>query len=60
MKQKIQFGIEILLVIVAITVAIYNFGSEREIVYLASIVAVYGTVAIFIKDIYKLKHKKED
>ena len=36
MKQKIRFGIEVLLVIVAIVVAIYNFGTERQIAYLAS------------------------
>ena len=57
MKQKIRFGIEVLLVIAAIAVAIYNFGSERQIAYLASIVAVCGTVAILIKDICKAKKK---
>lgn len=55
MKQKIRFGIEVLLVVAAITVAIYNFGTERQITYLASIVAVCGTVAILIKDICKAK-----
>ncbi len=57
MKQKIRFGIEVLFVIVAIAVAIYNFGTERQIAYLASIVAVCGTVAILVKDIYKAKKK---
>jgi len=57
MKQKIRFGIEVLLVIAAIAVAIYNFGLERQIAYLASIVAVCGTVAILVKDIYKAKKK---
>ena len=57
MKQKIRFGIEVLLVIAAIAVAIYNFGSERQIAYLASIVAVCGTVVILVKDIYKAKRK---
>ena len=51
---------EVLLVVIAIAVAIYNFGTKREIAYFTSIVAVCGTVAIFIKDTYKLKHKKED
>ena len=57
MKQKIRFAIEILLVIAAIVVAIYNFGSERQIAYLASIVAVCGTVVILVKDLYKAKRK---
>ena len=57
MKQKIRFVIEILLVIAAIVGAIYNFGSERQIAYLASIVAVCGTVVILVKDIYKAKRK---
>ena len=60
MKQKIWFGMEVLLVVIAIAVAIYNFGIKREIAYFTSIVSVCGTVAIFIKDTYKLKHKKED
>lgn len=57
MKQKIRFGIEVLLIVAAVVVAIYNFGTERQIAYLASIVAVCGTVAILIKDIYKAKKK---
>ena len=57
MKQKIRFGIEVLLIVAAVVVAIYNFGTERQIAYLASIVAVCGTVAILIKDIYKIKKK---
>ena len=57
MKQKIRFGIEVLLVIAAIVVAIYNFGSGRQITYWASIGAVCGTVGIWVKDIYKEKRK---
>ena len=57
MKEKIRFGFEVLLVIAAIVIAIYNFGSGRQIAYLASIVAVCGTVAILIKDICKAKKK---
>ena len=58
MKQKIRFGIEVLLVLAAIVVAIYNFGTERQIAYFASIVAVCGTIAILVKDIYKAKKSK--
>ena len=57
MKQKIRFGIEVLLTLAASVVAIYNFSSERQIAYLASIVAVCGIVAILAKDIYKVKKK---
>lgn len=57
MKQRIRFGFEVLLVIAAIAVAIYNFGTEREVTYLASIVAVCGAVAILVKEICKAKKK---
>lgn len=57
MKQKIRFVIEVLLVLAAITITIYNFGTERQIAYFASIVAVCGTLAILVKDIYKTKKK---
>ena len=57
MKAKIRFGIEILLVIAAVAVLIYNFSAEKRIVYLSSIVAVCGTIAILARDIYKAKKK---
>ena len=57
MKQKIRFGIEVLLVVAAIAVTVYNFSTERQIVYCSSIIAVCGTVAILVKDIYKAKKK---
>ena len=57
MKLKIRLGIEALLVVAAIVVAIYNFSIGINITYFASIVAVLGTVAIVIKDIYKVKKK---
>lgn len=58
MNQKIRFRIEVLLVVAAIIVAIYNLGTERQIAYFASIVAVCGTVVILVKDIYKAKKNK--
>ena len=57
MKLKIRLGIEALLVVAAIVVVIYNFSIGRNITYFASIVAVLGTVAIVIKDIYNVKKK---
>ena len=55
MKLKHKIVIEILLVIAAIAVFIYNFSMQREIAYIASIVAVCGTIAFLIKDIVKLR-----
>ena len=42
MKLKHKIVIEILLVMAAIAVFIYNFSMQREIAYIASIVAVCG------------------
>ena len=58
MKLKHIIVIEILLVIAAIAVFIYNFSMQREIAYIASIVAVCGTIAFLIKDIAKLRKNK--
>ena len=58
MKLKCKIVIEILLVIAAIAVFIYNFSMQREIVYISSIVAVCGTIAILVKDIVKLRKNK--
>ena len=53
LKHRIVF--EILLVIAAIAVFIYNFSMQREIAYIASIVAVCGTITFLVRDIVKLK-----
>ena len=58
MKVKYRIVIEILLVIVAIAVFIYNFSMQREIVYISSVVAVCGTIAILVRDLAKLKRNK--
>lgn len=58
MKLKHRIVFEILLVIAAIAVFVYNFSMQREIVYIASVVAVCGTIAFLIKDIIKLKRDK--
>ena len=58
MKLKHKIVIEILLVMAAIAVFIYNFSMQREIAYIASIVAVCGTLAFLIKDLVKLKKNK--
>ncbi len=58
MKLKHKIVIEILLVIAAITVFIYSFSMQREIAYIASIVAVCGTISFLIKDIVKFRKNK--
>ena len=58
MKQKIRFGIEALLIVAAVVITIYNFMTERQTTYFASVIAVCGTVAILVKEIYK--NKKEE
>lgn len=54
-KITVRFIIEILLVIAAVAVAVNNFFAGRTITYMASIVAVCGTIAILVRDIYKSK-----
>ena len=58
MKLKFRIVCEMLLVIAAIAVFIYNFSMQREIVYISSVVAVCGTIAILVRDIIKLKRSK--
>ena len=58
MKLKCRIVFEILLIIAAIAVFIYNFSMQREIAYIASVAAVCGTIAFLIKDIVKLKRDK--
>lgn len=58
MKLKHRIVFEILLVIAATAVFIYNFSMQKKIAYIASIVAVCGTIAFLIKDIVKLRKEK--
>lgn len=58
MKLKHKIVIEILLAIAAIAVFFYNFTMQREIAYIASIVAVCGTIALLVTDILKLRKSK--
>lgn len=58
MKLKYRIAFEILLMVAAIAVFIYNFSMKREIVYISSVVAVCGTIAILVRDIAKLKRDK--
>lgn len=53
MKLKLKIAVEILLVTAAIAVLIYNFSLQRESAYMASIVALCGTIAILVREIKK-------
>ena len=57
MKLKHRIVFEILLVIAAIAVFIYNLSAHKEIQYIPSIIAVFGTIAILIRDIWQHKRK---
>ncbi len=55
MNIKHRIGFELSLVISTIIVFIYNFYNQRKIVYMASIIAVVGTIFNLIRDIIKVK-----
>lgn len=55
MKVKYRIAIAILLVIAAIVALIYNLSVQKEILYIASIVAVCGTLLILVKEIGQSK-----
>lgn len=59
MKLNYKIIIEIVLIVIAIIVFIYNLSMQREIAYIASIVAVCGTIAFLIKDIVKFKNSNK-
>lgn len=58
MSLKHKIVIEVLLVIAAIAVLVYNFSMQREIVYISSIVVVCGTIAFLLRDIVNLRKDK--
>ena len=58
MNPKLKIAFEILLVIAAIAVCIYNFSLQREIVYISSVTAVCGTIILLIRDLVHLKRNK--
>ena len=55
MKLKFRIACEILLVIAAIAVFIYNLSVQRDIQYIPSVIAVCGTISLLVRDIVKLK-----
>lgn len=58
MKLKYRILFEILLLTVAVSVLVYNLSLEREIVYISSVVAVFGMITLLIRDIVKVKKDK--
>lgn len=57
-EMKIKIIIDIVLVIVSILVFIYNFSLQREVTYMASVVAVCGTSIYLLRDIIKVRKCK--
>lgn len=58
MKAKCRIAIAILLIIAAIAALIYNRYAQKEILYIASAVAVCGTMLILIKEIVQAENHK--
>lgn len=56
MKSKCRILIAILLAIAAIAALIFNLSAQREILYIASVAAVCGTILILIKEIAQTKN----
>ena len=57
MKSKFRIIIDILLVTAAIAAFVYNFSMHRTTLYMSSVVAVCGTIALLVRDIVWLKNK---
>lgn len=58
MKSKCRITIAVLLAIAAIVALIYNLSKQKEILYIASAVAVCGTILILVKEIVQSKKSK--
>lgn len=57
MKSKYRILIAIMLAIAAFAALIFNLSAQKEILYLASIAAVCGTILILIKEIAHVKNE---
>lgn len=58
-KRKIvKIVLDILLVIAAVGVFVYNFSMQREITYISSVVALCGTIALLVRDTVELKRDR--
>jgi uncharacterized membrane protein YhfC len=57
MNRKVRIYIAIILVILALAVLIWNFVNDRKTTFLASIIALLGTIAILVKEIYQTKNR---
>lgn len=58
MKLKFRIVIDILLVTAAIAAFAYNFSMHRTTLYISSVVAVCGTIALLVRDIVMFKSNK--
>jgi hypothetical protein len=59
-KTKIKFAIDIVLIVAAIAALVYNLVSNRAVYIFPAIVAVCGTVAYLVRDIYDFKKDSQE
>ena len=57
-KIAVRFLIDIVLVIAAISITIYNVMNGKNHLYMSSFVAVVGTIILLISDIIKTRKGK--
>ena len=57
-KIAIRFLIDIVLVVAAISITIYNVMNGKNHLYMSSFVAVAGTIILLISDIIKTRKGK--
>lgn len=57
---KISLICWVILFILAVIALIYNFSIQKEIAYFSSMVAVCGTLAFLVREIYGIKKNKHD
>lgn len=58
MGRKCALFFDILLVLAAAAVCVYTFALQKRIAYFVAIVAVCGTVAFLVRDLWALKNGK--
>lgn len=52
-----RIALEIILVIIAVAILIFNFLAGREASYVASVVAVCGTLTLLVRSLRDLKKR---
>ena len=58
LKDRIRIVLEILLVIAAAAAVIFNVSTQREIVYISSMIAFFAAITYLVRDIAAIKKQK--